>query len=44
MAGYTSLVYEMKEVLTDLKNSRFERTQIKGVSNLHEKHSLVNLG
>lgn len=28
MAGYTTLISEMEEVLTDLKNGRFKRTQV----------------
>merc|ERR1712100_686612 len=28
LAGYTTLISEMDEVLTDLKNGRFKRTQV----------------
>src|SRR5450432_3930593 len=31
LAGFTTLVYEMKEVLGDLEKGKFVRTQIKGV-------------
>lgn len=30
LAGYTTLVYEMKEVLSDLENQKFKKTQISG--------------
>lgn len=30
LAGYTTLVYEMKKVLDDLENGQFVRTQVAG--------------
>ena len=36
MAGYTSLVFEVKEVLDDLKNDTYQRGMIEAFSNKYE--------
>ena len=30
LAGYTSLIYELEQVIEDLKDQKYERTYIKG--------------
>lgn len=38
LAGYTSLVYELKEALKDLQNGEFQRTQV-----IHNKEKHVDI-
>jgi hypothetical protein len=42
LAGFTTLVYEMKEVLTDLEKGKFVRTQIIGKDNKELKLDSMN--
>jgi ATP-binding cassette, subfamily D (ALD), member 3 len=43
LAGYTTLVHEMKEVLDDLNEGRFMRTQVVGDSKEKDRREISNL-
>lgn len=43
LAGYTTLVYEVKEVLDDLSEGRFMRTQVVGDKNVEQRKEISNL-